>query len=351
MPLQTGTGSGTFCEVGGTSRLALAAGLDGEVAELVQDLQSELFDLGADLAVPEEHKSPGKLAAIELRHVEALERAIDALAERLPSLATFILPGGGDGTAWPHLTRTVCRRAERRVVALAREEPVGLPVVRYLNRLVDLLFVMARYENQERRGGPALAAALVGSSARPPSLPAGPSLGRLLLDGVFWARCSRSVLEHQGASPPSRTAPALRGRGSTEENPGSRTCAAGLPAARGPATRRGCRARTDRTARRQPPSAGAARAPATAGAPCRVVVASFPAGPFRGRVPRSSVDDKTGCPEALSESALHAGEERQHLRGLASNEHCGGRKESEPAGLLAGTQEHRPSRFHWCRAV
>jgi len=87
---------------------------------------------------------------VEARHVEALERLMDELSAGLPPLDNFILPGGSPGAAQLHVARTVCRRAERLAVALARREAVGPFVVRYLNRLSDALFVMARYENLQR---------------------------------------------------------------------------------------------------------------------------------------------------------------------------------------------------------
>ena len=90
---------------------------------------------------------------IEERHVVALERLMDRLSEELSPLENFILPGGSPGAAHLHVARTVCRRAERLVVALSRTEPVGPWTVRYLNRLSDALFVMARHENK-RRGVP-----------------------------------------------------------------------------------------------------------------------------------------------------------------------------------------------------
>ncbi len=147
---------GAIDELNAALGLALAAGSTAEVAERLRLTQNELFDLGADLAVPEEGKAGRGLPAIEERQVESLERAIDELSERLPPLANFILPGGSVGAAALHVARTACRRAERRVVALAREEPVGAHVVPYLNRLSDLLFTMARFENQARGGGDVL---------------------------------------------------------------------------------------------------------------------------------------------------------------------------------------------------
>ena len=90
---------------------------------------------------------------IEPRHVEALERAIDALNAEVGPLENFILPGGSVGAAHLHLARTICRRAEREVLALSREEAIGPHVLAYLNRLSDALFVMARYENRQRNVG------------------------------------------------------------------------------------------------------------------------------------------------------------------------------------------------------
>ncbi len=112
---------------------------------LLAEIQSELFDLGAELAV-----TPGKEPIgprIGEEEIVRLERAIDAAEEELPPLKTFVLPGGSPGGAYLHLARTVCRRAERAVVALARTEGVRAEVLRYLNRLSDLLFVLARLAN------------------------------------------------------------------------------------------------------------------------------------------------------------------------------------------------------------
>jgi cob(I)alamin adenosyltransferase len=116
---------------------------------LLTRAQNELFNLGSLLAT-----LPEDLAAtqprIEARHVEALERDIDALNEGLPALRSFTLPGGGWVSSYLHLARTVCRRAERRVVALAAVESVDPEVVRYLNRLSDALYVLGRWNVRER---------------------------------------------------------------------------------------------------------------------------------------------------------------------------------------------------------
>src|SRR5579884_128116 len=119
-------------------------------AELVRSIQNDLFDVGADLCVP---TAPGETAGARLRIAERqstrLEQAIDRLNERLTPLTSFVLPGGQPAAAWCHLARTVCRRAEREVVTLARAETVNPAVIVYLNRLSDLLFVLARVCNRD----------------------------------------------------------------------------------------------------------------------------------------------------------------------------------------------------------
>jgi cob(I)alamin adenosyltransferase len=106
-------------------------------------IQQELFDLGAELATPGAHTGGSKLT-IEDAHVEALERDLDALNEPLAPLRSFILPGGGPVACAAHLARTVCRRAERSLVALLDAQPVRPQTERYVNRLADLLFVVSR---------------------------------------------------------------------------------------------------------------------------------------------------------------------------------------------------------------
>lgn len=116
------------------------------VATLAAELgriQQELFNLGAELAMPEA-ASGGARLKIEQRHIDALERSIDRYNEALEPLRSFILPGGGPTGTAAHLARTVCRRAEREVVGLAKLEPVRSEARVYLNRLSDWLFVVAR---------------------------------------------------------------------------------------------------------------------------------------------------------------------------------------------------------------
>jgi cob(I)alamin adenosyltransferase len=144
---------GTVDELNSAIGVAMAAGLDPAVAVPLARIQNELFHLGADLCVPEKAKEARPVPRIEATHVDALEALMDELSETLPPLDNFVLPGGSAGSAHLHLARTICRRAERRVLTLSRSEPVGPETVRYLNRLSDALFVLARAENA-RRGAP-----------------------------------------------------------------------------------------------------------------------------------------------------------------------------------------------------
>lgn len=111
---------------------------------ILRRVQNELFNLGSDLATRIEDRWPGQ-PLIEARHVTALEKEIDAANAGLGELRSFVLPGGGAVSAYLHLARTVCRRAERGCVRLRREEPLGEQVVPYLNRLSDALFVFGRW--------------------------------------------------------------------------------------------------------------------------------------------------------------------------------------------------------------
>jgi cob(I)alamin adenosyltransferase len=128
----------------GLARLHLSEDqmLDG----ILGRVQNELFDAGADLATP--GRDAGALRILDAQ-VERLEREIDQLNGELQALSSFILPGGSPAAAALHLARTVCRRAEREAVRLAEQdgEAVGAPVLKYLNRLSDLLFVASRWAN------------------------------------------------------------------------------------------------------------------------------------------------------------------------------------------------------------
>jgi len=138
---------GTVDELNSVIGVALVSDLEPRIAAELTRIQNELFHLGSDLCVLEEDKEAMPVPAIGERHVMALEAAVDELSTALEPLQNFVLPGGTVGAAQLHVARTVCRRAERYLVTLAAAEPVGTCTVRYLNRLSDALFVMARYEN------------------------------------------------------------------------------------------------------------------------------------------------------------------------------------------------------------
>jgi cob(I)alamin adenosyltransferase len=146
---------GTVDELNSAIGAAIAAGLDATLHRELVRIQNDLFHLGSDLCIPEEDKAQFKVPQIEQRHIDALEQLMDRLSEELSPLENFVLPGGSPGAAHLHVARTVCRRAERLVIALSRKETVGPFAIKYLNRLSDALFVMARYENA-RRGTPDL---------------------------------------------------------------------------------------------------------------------------------------------------------------------------------------------------
>lgn len=121
--------------------------VDGDVDALLSRVQNDLFDLGADLCTPEDGRRAEGALRIVAEQVAALEAAIDHYNENLESLKSFILPGGSPAAAHLHLARTVSRRAERLVVALAGQEQVNPEAVKYLNRLSDLFFVLSRHCN------------------------------------------------------------------------------------------------------------------------------------------------------------------------------------------------------------
>jgi cob(I)alamin adenosyltransferase len=144
---------GTVDELNSHIGAALAAEVDEALTKDLLRIQNELFHLGSDLCVLEEDKDRLPVPQVEQRHVEALEKLMDQLSVELDPLENFVLPGGSPAAAQLHLARTVCRRAETQLVALAGKETVGEQTVPYLNRLSDALFVMARFENK-RKGLP-----------------------------------------------------------------------------------------------------------------------------------------------------------------------------------------------------
>jgi cob(I)alamin adenosyltransferase len=144
---------GNVDELNAVLGLLLASHPELSEAELLRGIQNDLFDVGADLCVPQSvEEKPGERLRIQAEQAERLERAIDRLNEQLQPLKSFILPGGQPPAAWCHVARTVCRRAERDVVTLARLEHINPQVVIYLNRLSDLLFVLARVLNDNGNG-------------------------------------------------------------------------------------------------------------------------------------------------------------------------------------------------------
>jgi cob(I)alamin adenosyltransferase len=141
---------GTVDEVNSTIGMVLAvAGLPDAVKRCLTDVQHDLFDLGGELCIPGN-------TMVTAGHTLRLETELDGFNDDLPPLAEFVLPGGGPGAAACHLARTVCRRAERLCWSLAREETVAPDALTYLNRLSDLLFVVARVLARHESGGEVL---------------------------------------------------------------------------------------------------------------------------------------------------------------------------------------------------
>jgi len=129
---------GTVDELNSTIGMVLASeGVAEDVRETLTQVQHDLFDLGGELCIP-------GMAMVFDADIERLEQVLDAFNDPLPPLKDFILPGGGMAASCCHLARTVCRRAEREVIALGRSEEIRPQAQRYLNRLSDLLFVLCR---------------------------------------------------------------------------------------------------------------------------------------------------------------------------------------------------------------
>ncbi len=147
---------GTVDELNAALGVARLHAADGSIGVWVERIQNDLFDVGADLCVPpppeddERHRSRLRVSP---EQVAWLEERIDEVNGALPPLTSFVVPGGTPLSAHLHVARTICRRAERDVVALSAQEPVTPEVIAYLNRLSDLLFVLARAANE---GGEAL---------------------------------------------------------------------------------------------------------------------------------------------------------------------------------------------------
>jgi cob(I)alamin adenosyltransferase len=140
---------GTIDELNSFIGLAITESYNNEVKILLEKIQNELFTLSSDLATPntEKNKKLNIVRVPEKFYVDA-EKAIDYFEAKLDPLKNFILPGGSKSTALLHICRSICRSAERRVVKLSSTEKIGENILIYLNRLSDLFFVLARYENK-----------------------------------------------------------------------------------------------------------------------------------------------------------------------------------------------------------
>lgn len=140
---------GTVDELNSVIGMILAYDIPDKIVKYFNRIQHHLFDLGGELCIPGH-------TALDDSYISFLETTIDELNTDLPNLKEFILPSGGHATSTCHLARTVCRRAERRVVSLAKEETVSPLSIRYLNRLSDLLFVTARVLARAENGSEVL---------------------------------------------------------------------------------------------------------------------------------------------------------------------------------------------------
>ena len=139
---------GTVDELNALLGAVRAHGVSDQADTWLEQTQTHLFHLGADLATPAQATS-ARVVRVTAEQVQWLEQTIDRMNDDLPPLKQFILPGGTAGAAMLHIARTVCRRAERRAIELAQTEVISDQVVPYLNRLSDWLFVLARWENHQ----------------------------------------------------------------------------------------------------------------------------------------------------------------------------------------------------------
>ena len=139
---------GSVDELNSVLGLARSFLVDNDLDSLLQELQNDLFTAGADLATVKNDKNRSRITN---ERVLELERSIDKYQEELPPLKAFVLPGGGNAGASLHLARAVARRAERRIVKLGKSEKINDQLIPYINRLSDLLFVLARVANHRQK--------------------------------------------------------------------------------------------------------------------------------------------------------------------------------------------------------
>lgn len=145
---------GTIDELNSVLGIASGEIQSEELREIISSIQNDLFTLGSDLATPLEIEAKNfAIPRVDENFISRLEKFIDSYDNQLPELKNFILPGGTKGASYLHFARTICRRAERETVALGKSVDIGDKIVVYLNRLSDLLFVLARYDNS-RNGTP-----------------------------------------------------------------------------------------------------------------------------------------------------------------------------------------------------
>lgn len=142
---------GSVDELNAVLGVVLSLSEDAPLNKLLLSIQSDLFSIGAQLASKTPSKTLSPRSTINLNRVSELEQEIDRMELELPPLRNFILPGGNKVAAMLHLARTICRRAERRVVALSQKEKVNPTIIVYINRLSDLLFVQARFVNYKKK--------------------------------------------------------------------------------------------------------------------------------------------------------------------------------------------------------
>jgi cob(I)alamin adenosyltransferase len=143
---------GTVDELNSVIGVVRSMRVSKEVDKVLEGVQNDLFVLGADLATPVwKVQKRAREARIREDHVKAIEAIIDRIQPKLPPLRRFVLPGGSSPASHLHLARAVCRRAERRVVKLSQGEAVNPIAIAYLNRLSDLLFVLARLVNRKAK--------------------------------------------------------------------------------------------------------------------------------------------------------------------------------------------------------